>query len=188
MSIGPCTDFGTALVCFENASGNFSTLIAHYEYGKTLVGSSIVRAVRYTTADGTPVDTSAGIVTPGSCPVPVTPTPDRTVYHNSWNIASGAFAGSHDPAGHGAFWSYANVQQTGRLKSVSVTVYEGDAMAVNSIEIRHGQPLDKSWLLAGQSEDWDVSEDHGVDPLLDPNFEIECLGDSACFVSWTEEA
>lgn len=142
-----------------------------------------------TDATGAPYVASGAEVV-GVCVAPVlpVPTPDKTIFHNSWNIASGAFAGSHDPNGKGAVWSYANVQQTGRLKSVSVTVYEGDAMAINSIEIRHGQPSDKSWLLAGQSEDWDVSEDYGVDPLLDPNFEIECLGDSACFISWTEEA
>jgi hypothetical protein len=64
---GPCTDFATALVCHDDGAGNRTTLIAHYEYAKSAVGSSILRAVRYTTADGTPVDTSAGTVAPGPC-------------------------------------------------------------------------------------------------------------------------
>lgn len=61
-----CSQFTTAEVCFNDGTVN-QTLIAHYEYAKNADGVAILHKTRYTEADGTVVDTSAGTVTAGAC-------------------------------------------------------------------------------------------------------------------------
>lgn len=61
-----CKELSTSLVCFNNGTAN-ETLVAHYEYGTNAAGGVILVSTRYTNAAGVPVDTSAGVVTAGSC-------------------------------------------------------------------------------------------------------------------------
>lgn len=61
-----CSTFTTAEVCFNDGTAN-QTLIAHYEYATDVDGVAILHKTRYTTADGTVVDTTAGTVTAGAC-------------------------------------------------------------------------------------------------------------------------
>ena len=63
-----CKELSTELVCFNNGTTN-QTLVAHYEYGLNALGSVILVSTRYTDAAGVPVDTSAGTVTVGACPI-----------------------------------------------------------------------------------------------------------------------
>jgi hypothetical protein len=62
-----CRDFTVAEVCYTDGLGARQTLIAHYEYRANAGGGTVVHAVRYTTADGVPVDTSTGTVVTGAC-------------------------------------------------------------------------------------------------------------------------
>lgn len=65
-----CKEMTTANVCFRNDAVDppeYTTLVAHYEYAENDAGGTIVHAVRYTTPDGVPVDTSTGEVTGGEC-------------------------------------------------------------------------------------------------------------------------
>lgn len=61
-----CSSFTTAPVCYNDGATN-RTLIAHYEYATDSVGAAILYRTRYTEADGTVVDTSAGTVVAGAC-------------------------------------------------------------------------------------------------------------------------
>ena len=70
-----CTKFSTAPVCFNDGTNDIP-LVAHYEYGVDDAGDSILVATRFTDADGVPVDTSAGTVTAGACPIPPVFAPD----------------------------------------------------------------------------------------------------------------
>lgn len=65
-----CKELSTSLVCFNNGTVN-ETLVAHYEYGANATGGTILVSTRYTNAAGIPVDTSAGTVSAGACPVPL---------------------------------------------------------------------------------------------------------------------
>lgn len=62
-----CKDLATALVCFTNAGGVKTQLVAHYEYGKNATGGTIIVATRYTTPDGVAFNTSTGTVVAGAC-------------------------------------------------------------------------------------------------------------------------
>lgn len=181
--MGPCTDFATALVCYDDGAGNFQTLIAHYEYGQSVVGSTLLRSIRYTQADGTVVDTSLGTVSAGACSIlPV----DRIIDHSALNLASGSFAASHDPNGNGASWTYAG---TGRLQSVTVTALEaGSPASGNSVTVKQGTAGLAVFLVKGQTMTFSVAQDSSpVDELLEQSFFVEALGNSACTVAWTEE-
>lgn len=68
MSIA-CRQLATAEVCYTDGAGVRQTLVAHYEYREAPSGATILHATRYTTAAGVPVDTSAGTVVVGACPV-----------------------------------------------------------------------------------------------------------------------
>lgn len=64
-----CKLITTAEVCYTPEVGLPQTLIAHYEYRDNATGGTVLHATRYTDAEGTPVDTSAGTVSAGSCAV-----------------------------------------------------------------------------------------------------------------------
>lgn len=183
MSLGACTDFTTELVCYDDGAGNLSTLVAHYEYGKSVIGSTILVSTRYTQVDGTPVNTAAGTVTAGACPVlPV----DRPVDHAALNLAGGTFVTSHDPLVNGAAWAYAGA---GRLQSVTVTVTEaGTPGSGNTVRITQGASGAIVFLVKGQSMTFSVAQDNGsTDELLNAVFAVDVLGNAACTVAWTEE-
>jgi hypothetical protein len=181
MSLGTCTDFTTELVCYDDGAGNKQTLVAHYEYGKSAIGSTILVSTRFTVPDGTVVDTSAGTVTMGACPVvPV----QRTINHEAQNFAAGTFAASHDPLGNGAAWVYPGA---GLLQSVTVTVLEaGTPGSGNSVQIKQGAAGTVVHMVKGQTLTWSVAQDT-MNEVLDPSFDINALGNSAFVVSWTEE-
>lgn len=65
-----CSDNTTATVCYTDGAGARQSLVAHYQYGPgATAGSVVLVATRYTDAAGVPVDTSAGVVAAGACPV-----------------------------------------------------------------------------------------------------------------------
>jgi hypothetical protein len=64
-----CKDFETIDVCYTDADGVRTTLVAHYEYGADADGATVLASTIYTDAAGVPVDTSAGVVSAGACPV-----------------------------------------------------------------------------------------------------------------------
>lgn len=63
-----CLNYATAEVCFNDGTTN-QTLVAHYSYGTDVNGESVLVATRFSDAAGVVIDTSAGTVTAGSCPV-----------------------------------------------------------------------------------------------------------------------
>jgi len=65
-----CKQLTTEAVCFTDADGLKTSLVAHYEYGQDATDATILVATIYTDAEGTPVDTADGVVTVGSCPKP----------------------------------------------------------------------------------------------------------------------
>lgn len=61
-----CRDTELGMVCYVNAEGAKQTLFANKVYD----AYGVVISTYYTEADGTVVDTSAGAVSVGQCPVP----------------------------------------------------------------------------------------------------------------------
>jgi hypothetical protein len=57
--------------CYVSAAGEYTPVVAHYEYRQNAAGGTVVHAVRFTTSDGVPFDTvtNGGIVFSGSCPL-----------------------------------------------------------------------------------------------------------------------
>lgn len=187
MSIGPCTDFATALVCYTAPGGAKTTLVAHYEYAKSVIGSSILRAIRFTTADGVPFDTSAGTVTPGVCPIDTIDLA-RVVNHGGGNYAAGTFIATHDPDNLGAAFNASALG--GRLQSITVTALEAGAPSSgNAVEILHGATATRNYLTKGQTFTWSVAQDTGRHAEeLDVDLVVTAQGNSAFAVAWTEEA
>lgn len=182
MSIGPCTYFATALVCFDDGAGNRTTLVAHYEYAKSVIGSSIIRATRFTLPDGlTVVDTSTGTVTAGACPIVVAP---RVIDATGINLANGSLVADFDPAGNGASWSYSGAN---RLQSVTVTCLRGDKPSTNTVQVVSGSTGTRHFLIAGQSVTFSVAQDVSANEELEHRVSVDCIGDSACHIAWTEE-
>lgn len=180
-----CRDFATALVCYTTFGGRTETLIAHYEYGHDAAGNSVIVSSHFTQADGvTVVDVTDGTIAAGACQFPVGP---YALAHGSMNFASGAFAPDFDPAGNGATWDYANVaiaQQ--QPQSITVLCIKGDRMAVNGVELVHDLTGRKSYLTEGMSVTFSVAQDVTFNEYLDTRLVINCLGDAAMLVTWTD--
>ena len=183
MSLGACTDFTTELVCYDDGAGNLSTLVAHYEYGKSVIGSTILVSTRYTQVDGTPVNTAAGTVTAGACPVGAGTVADKTVDHFAINIADGAFAATHDPEGNGQGWVYSG---SSKLQAVTVTALEAADMTANYVQLTTSAG-DKSYLLKGQTISFSVAQQANRNELLNSSISVVCMGDAAAYVAWTED-
>lgn len=61
-----CTQLALGLGCYDDGTER-RTVQIHHEYGVNDAGKTIIVATRYTEADGTPIDTTGGTVTPGAC-------------------------------------------------------------------------------------------------------------------------
>ena len=124
-----------------------------------------------------------GPVTMGACSPALAA---RNINHEAQNFAGGTFAASHDPNGNGAVWVYPGA---GKLQSVTVTVLEaGTPASGNAVQVKQGAAGTVVFLVKGQSNTWSVAQDDSnTNEQLDPNIDIQALGNSAFTVAWTEE-
>lgn len=136
------------------------------------------------------IDVSGNIVvgatdantTPGPCTA-VTGT--AAIQANGLNIASGSFVPLYDPHGFGTVWNYTGTRQ---LQSVTVSATQAGAPGSGNyvkLVFASGSEL---YLIKGQTMTWSVAQDTGmVGEFLDPNTGVECAGNSACSILWTEQ-
>jgi hypothetical protein len=122
-----------------------------------------------------------GVTTIGACSAAT----QKNINHEALNFANGT-AVVYDPDGNGATWTYTG---TGKLQSVTVTVLKaGLPNSGNTVRVTQGSSSSKLYLADKQSKTWSVSQDNAnTNEVMTPNFTVDCLGDSACTIAWTEE-
>lgn len=63
-----CLTHSTVVGCWNKADSTKENVVIHYTYATNASGVEIIKAIRYTTSDGTPIALPIGdIVTPGEC-------------------------------------------------------------------------------------------------------------------------
>lgn len=124
---------------------------------------------------------TAANTVPGACPLPAVA--DKVVNHFAANIADGAFAGLYDPLGNGASWTYSG---TNKLQSITVTALEAADMSTNYVELVHSG-VTKSYLLKGQSITFSVAQHADGNEFLRPDMVVNCGGNAAAYIAWTED-
>lgn len=181
-----CRDLETVLGCRRDAAGvPIGTVVVHYEYRRNALGNTVVHAVRYAQSDGTTITLGVGeTVTPGACPVADV---ERRLLQYGQNIASGTFTPTFDPAGNGAVWSTFGIN--GPLQSVTVTALRaGTPGSGNTVVVTFGATGTKMWLVQGQSFTWSVAQDAASwYETLDRDISVDCQGNAAANLVWTEQ-
>jgi len=63
-----CLKHSTVVGCWNKADNTKENVVIHYTYATNAGGVEILKAIRYTTSDGTPIAIPVGdTVTPGAC-------------------------------------------------------------------------------------------------------------------------
>ena len=77
-----CLKHSTVVGCWNKADNTKENVVIHYTYATNASGVEILKAIRYTISDGTPITLGVGdTVTPGACVVP-TPLTTRLRNHH----------------------------------------------------------------------------------------------------------
>lgn len=120
--------------------------------------------------------------TPGVCAV--TPI-ERQVVAGGTNIAAGTQAPIFTPSSAVASWSHTS---GGALQSVTVTAQRaGTPASGNTVRVRFSATGTEIFLVQGQSQTWSVAQDDGsTSEVLRSDIDVECFGNSAATVAWTE--
>jgi hypothetical protein len=64
-----CLKHSTVVGCWNKADNTKENVVIHYTYATNASGVEILKAIRYTISDGTPIALGVGdTVTPGACP------------------------------------------------------------------------------------------------------------------------
>lgn len=112
----------------------------------------------------------------------------RRVVPRGVNIASGSASALFDPLGNGS--SVSVVAGVGvRVQSVTVTGFAGSSIPGGDYVRVTLYGAEQFFLLSGMSFTWSVSQDAGgfAEYISDGDVVVECFGDSAAGVIWTEE-
>lgn len=171
-----CTNTNVALACF-----NGTTVLVH-----VIDDGNGKPQTRFINANGDiVVGATLANTTLGACVIPAN---EAKLFPGGTNIAAGSFAATHDPLGNGAAWT--PVLSVGMaLQSFTVTaVRAGLPLGTNGVRIRFAQTGSEVYLAQGQSFTWSVAQDNGnISEIMDPEVSVECFGNSAAAIAWTEQ-
>lgn len=177
-----CQHFSTAIVCYTDAGGVKTSLVAHYEYRNAASGEAQLHAVRYTTSEGVPVDTSAGTVEVGACSVSL-----GTIFGGGTQIAGPVRATT--PAFNGALDTFdaASVAAVPNLlHSITVSaraVTDGlPGQTLNQVVV---DASDGSTFALMNNETRTFSVERGQDELLALTYAIRATGNAYATITYT---
>lgn len=133
---------------------------------------------------------NAGNTNVGVCVVPdPVPTPvQEKIFAGGVNIASGTASATHDPDGNGPSWSW-GASAGANLQSLTVTaLISGTPASANPVLVRFGATGRRVFIAQGQTISFSVAQDHSlVSEVLESDIRVDCNGNSAATVIWTEQ-
>jgi hypothetical protein len=183
-----CADIETQIGCWAKPDGTRTNVVIHYDYGSNAAGQTILRATRYTDAEGVivvPDPTAGETVVPGVCMIP-----NAIIITNNTTIAGAARAAT--AAFNGASASVdipalvAAISPTAILQSFTVTAFSTtpglETLTANQIVVNG--VVGRVNLNPGESVTFSVIRDQDQ-RLIASSPTVVATGTAYANISWT---